>query len=235
MPAIDAEVSIGGKNDRIRKRFGHAHKAGVGEAHGHVCVFLQEPEYGLHVVVQIESGNQGPTAKQRAEPKRPGRAEKVEGFRQDRVTSAPGWSVARHLPHRPLVVRVAAAEQRHQEACVNERVSGHSPWLSSTASFVRSGRPASRPRSRRDRQWHQAAWTDAVWAGRGAASARERCRTSNTDARAIPARSRRRAARAVARSTFSYDQCITVLPGVQDKDEFTSDRRLRRAAGQSDI
>ena len=42
MPAIDAKVGIGGENDRVRKRFGHAHKAGVGEAHGHVCVFLQE-------------------------------------------------------------------------------------------------------------------------------------------------------------------------------------------------
>ena len=45
MPAIDAEVGIGGENDRVGKRFGHAHKAGVGQAHGHVCVFLQELEY----------------------------------------------------------------------------------------------------------------------------------------------------------------------------------------------
>jgi histidyl-tRNA synthetase len=38
MPAIDAEVGIGGEYDRIRERFGHAQKAGVGEAHGHVCI-----------------------------------------------------------------------------------------------------------------------------------------------------------------------------------------------------
>jgi len=33
-------------------------------------------------------------------------------------------------------------------ADVYEHVSGYSPWLSSIASFVRSGRPASRPPSR---------------------------------------------------------------------------------------
>ena len=87
---IDPEVRIGGKNDRVRKRFGHAHETGVGEAHGHVYVFLQELEYRLHVVVQIESGNKSAAAKQRAESRRAARAKKVEGLRQDGFAGAPG-------------------------------------------------------------------------------------------------------------------------------------------------
>jgi hypothetical protein len=47
VPAIDAEIGIGGENDRIRKSFRHTHKAGVGETHGQLYVFLQEFEYRL--------------------------------------------------------------------------------------------------------------------------------------------------------------------------------------------
>ena len=112
MPAIDAKVRIGREYDRVRKRFGHAHQASIGKAHGHVRVFLQEHEHGIYVVVQVESGNQGAAAKQRAESGRPARAEKVEGLGQDRFAGAPGWRVARRLRHRPRVVGVAAAEQR---------------------------------------------------------------------------------------------------------------------------
>ena len=80
MPAIDAEVGIRSENDRIGKRFGHAHQAGVGEAHGHVREFLHEPEYRLHVAVQVESGNQCPAAKQCAEAGPPVSANQVEGL-----------------------------------------------------------------------------------------------------------------------------------------------------------
>ena len=113
MPAIDAKVRIGREYDRVRKRFGHAHKAGVGEAHGHVYVFLQELEYRLHVVVQSESGNKSAAAKERAESRRPAWAEKVEGLGDDGFARAPWWSVARSLPRRPLVMGVAATEQSH--------------------------------------------------------------------------------------------------------------------------
>jgi hypothetical protein len=36
MAAVDAEIGIGGKEDGIGERFGHAHKAAIGETHGHV-------------------------------------------------------------------------------------------------------------------------------------------------------------------------------------------------------
>ena len=42
--AVDAKVGIGSENDGIGERFGHAHEAGIGEAHGYVCVLLQELE-----------------------------------------------------------------------------------------------------------------------------------------------------------------------------------------------
>ena len=89
MPAIDAKVGIGRENDRVRKRFCHAHKASIGKAHGHVHVLLQEHEYGIYVVVQVEGGNQGSTAKQSAESGRSANAEKMECLRQDGFAGAP--------------------------------------------------------------------------------------------------------------------------------------------------
>src|SRR5438034_7732169 len=41
VPAINAEVGIRSENDRIGECFGHPHKAGVGEAHGHVRDFCR--------------------------------------------------------------------------------------------------------------------------------------------------------------------------------------------------
>ena len=51
MAAIDAEVGISCKHEGIRKCFGHTHKTGVGEAHGHIGVFLQQLQDGFHVIV----------------------------------------------------------------------------------------------------------------------------------------------------------------------------------------
>jgi hypothetical protein len=54
MAAIDAEVGISGKQEWIGQCFGHPHEAGVGEAHGHIGVFLQQLQHGFEVIVQIE-------------------------------------------------------------------------------------------------------------------------------------------------------------------------------------
>ena len=110
MPPVDAEVGIRCENHRIGQCFGHPHKAGVGEAHWHIRVFLQELQDGLKVVVQTESGNRRPAAKQPTESWRPSRAEKVDGLRYNGLAGAPRWSVARRLRYCPLVVRVAAAK-----------------------------------------------------------------------------------------------------------------------------
>ncbi len=113
MPAIDAEVGICCEDHRIGKRFGHSHKAGIGEAHGRVRVFLQELKHWLDVVVQVESGNQGTAANQPSDSGHPASTEKVYGLREDGFAGAPGWSVAGRLGHRPMVVGVAAAKQRY--------------------------------------------------------------------------------------------------------------------------
>ncbi len=109
-----------------------------------------------------------------------------------------------------MVVGVAAAQQSDEEARVNEDVSGHTRSPSDSASFERSDRPAGCRRNRSNRQWRQGVWTDrAVRVERRLASAHERCPISTARVRAIPPRSRRRAARAVVRSESSPDQCIT--------------------------
>ena len=113
MAAIDAEVGISGKQERIGQCFGHTHKAGVGEAHGQVGVFLQQPQHGFRVVVKIEIHEHGTALKQSAERRGSTSTEKVEGFGQDGFASAPGWSMLSRLGYRPRVMRIAAAEQSH--------------------------------------------------------------------------------------------------------------------------
>jgi len=113
MPAIDAEVRICCEDHRIGKRFGHSHKAGIGEAHGHVRVFLQELKHWLDVAIQVEGGNQGTAADQRRDSGHSASTEKVDRLREYSFAGAPGWSVVGRLSHRPIVVGVAAAKQRY--------------------------------------------------------------------------------------------------------------------------
>jgi len=51
MAAIDAEVGIGGKQERSGQCFGHANEARVGEAHGHIGIFLQQLQHGFQLIV----------------------------------------------------------------------------------------------------------------------------------------------------------------------------------------
>ncbi len=113
MAAIDAEVGISGKQERIGQCLGHTHKAGIGETHGHIGVFLQQPQHGFRVIVKIEFHEHGTALKQSAERGGPTPAEKVEGFGQDGFASAPGWSMLGCLGYCPRVMRIAAAEQSH--------------------------------------------------------------------------------------------------------------------------
>ena len=59
MTAVDAEVGVGGENDGISKRFGHAHQARVGEAHWHVGILVQELQHRLELVAEVEARDQG--------------------------------------------------------------------------------------------------------------------------------------------------------------------------------
>jgi hypothetical protein len=77
---IDSEISIGREQDGIRQRLGHAHEAGVGEAHGHVCVLLHELQHGLQVIRQLEGNEQGTAAKERTQTRRAARPEQVESL-----------------------------------------------------------------------------------------------------------------------------------------------------------
>jgi hypothetical protein len=43
VPAIDAEVRIGGKNDGVRQNLAHSPETRISEAHRHVGIFLTEP------------------------------------------------------------------------------------------------------------------------------------------------------------------------------------------------
>jgi hypothetical protein len=55
MTAIDTEVRVSGEYEGIGQCFGHTHEAGVGEAHGHIGIFLQQLQHSFQVIVQVET------------------------------------------------------------------------------------------------------------------------------------------------------------------------------------
>src|SRR5689334_21518054 len=101
MPTVDAEVGVRCEDHRIGKRFGHSHKAAIGEAHGHTRVLLQELKHWLHVVVQVESENQSTAANQPGDSGYSANTEKVDSLREDGFAGAPGQSMVRCLSDRP--------------------------------------------------------------------------------------------------------------------------------------
>ena len=64
MPPVDAEITVGGQQHRIVQRLRHADKAGIRETHRHVGIFLQEPEYGVHVVGETKAADESAAVKQ---------------------------------------------------------------------------------------------------------------------------------------------------------------------------
>jgi len=59
MAPINTKIGVSGKQQRIGKCFGRPHAACVGEAHGHIGVFLQELQHGLQVIVLVENYEHG--------------------------------------------------------------------------------------------------------------------------------------------------------------------------------
>ena len=55
------------------------------------------------------------------------RIQKMKGFGYNRLARAPRWRKLLRLSYRPTMIGVAAAQQSHQKARVNEDVSGRSP------------------------------------------------------------------------------------------------------------
>ena len=110
MAAIDAEIGIRGKYDGIGKCFGHTHQAGIGEAHGHIGVFLQQFQHGFHIVVEVEIHEHSTALKQSTERRSPAPAKKVESLGQDGFASAPGGRVLGCLVYCPRVMGITTAE-----------------------------------------------------------------------------------------------------------------------------
>jgi hypothetical protein len=54
MPAVHAEIVIGGQQQRGRERLGHTHERHVGETRAMVYIFGQQLHRGLEIVGQIE-------------------------------------------------------------------------------------------------------------------------------------------------------------------------------------
>ena len=95
--AIDAKVGIGGEDDGIGERFGHAHEARIGKTHGYACVFPHEHQHRLEITGQIERKDHGTAAKKRAQSGPATSSEKVERFGQNGLAGFPGPCELRRL------------------------------------------------------------------------------------------------------------------------------------------
>ena len=80
MAAVDPEILVGRQNDGISKRFGHANKACVGEAHRNVRVLFDQFQNGFYAVGKFEGDQQSTAAKQCTEIGCAKSSEKVEGL-----------------------------------------------------------------------------------------------------------------------------------------------------------
>src|SRR6266542_3192842 len=135
--AINSEIGIGREQHGICKRLGHAHEAGVGEAHGHIGVLPHKLEDRLDVLCQLERNEHGTASKQRAQAGRTAHSNKVKSLGQGGLARAPWRSELWSLCRGPAVMSVAIAEQSNDESGVNEDVCCHSPSPAGTASFAR--------------------------------------------------------------------------------------------------
>lgn len=77
MAAVETEIAVGGEDDGVGERLGHADEASIGEAHGNIGIFFDEAGNGLDVVGEIEGHDKGATAKQSVEAIEATIAEKV--------------------------------------------------------------------------------------------------------------------------------------------------------------
>jgi hypothetical protein len=142
---VNSEVLIGREDDGIGKRFGHAHKASIGKAHGNVGILLDQLHDWLHVLGKCEGDQQSAAAKQCAETGRTRLSEKVESLGQNGFARGPRRRQFGGFCHGPLVVIVATAKQRYNKSSVNEDVSGHNQWLANILSSAQLGRSVGHP------------------------------------------------------------------------------------------
>ena len=131
MTPVDPEIRVGGQQLGIVHRFGHAEKLDIGQACRDGCVLVHERQNGRHVSAQRKRDGNSVSPKEGSEVRRPGGAEKVEGLGQRSFTCVPRRRKALGLGDGPSMVRIPAAEQRHEETGVNENASNQSRnhWL----------------------------------------------------------------------------------------------------------
>src|SRR5438477_3233010 len=124
-PSVNAKVGIGGQQHRVGERLGHAHEAGVGEAHWHVNIFFHQVEDLSCALVQPESADYGASPKQ-ARKERRIHPKKMKCFRPYRLACFPRRWKPTCVSGRPSMVTVAFREEGNQKAGVSEDACGHS-------------------------------------------------------------------------------------------------------------
>lgn len=115
MTAVHPEVGIGGEEQCVAVRLGHADEARVGKAHWNVPVLVHQIEHPCELRRQFEASRQRVSPKERSESGRAIRADEIKCFREDRLARGPGRRRSNRLPGRPAVVAVAAAQERDEE------------------------------------------------------------------------------------------------------------------------
>jgi hypothetical protein len=135
--AINPKVRIGRQEDGVRQRLGHPNERGVGKAGRHIAVLPDEFQYSVEIATQIERDDHGFPPEKRLEWSHATPSQEMKRFRQRSLAGSPWWWETPGLDTRPVMVRIAATQQRDDESGVNENVSGHSRSPSGGASFAR--------------------------------------------------------------------------------------------------
>ena len=128
--AVEAEVCVGGQDDGIGEYLRHPYQLGVGQTGRHLGVLLDQLQDVLEVVAEIEADDKCLAPQQFTERPLVPATEQVKRFGERRLAGLPRRRQPLRVRDGPPVMRVAAAQQRDEEAGVNEDACGHIPIAS---------------------------------------------------------------------------------------------------------
>jgi len=125
MPTIDMKVRIRCQDHRSIEGFSHSYKGGIGKACWDVGIFLHEFQHRVQIPCKLEGQENSVPAKECTDGRRAARTQQVKCLGKYGFALSPRGRKAFCLGDCPAMVGITPAEQRYQESCVNEDVSGH--------------------------------------------------------------------------------------------------------------
>ena len=123
--AVNFEISIGGQYHGVRQGLTHAHETRIGQAHGHICVFVHQIKNRLPFVTQTVSHTQPAIAQQPDQPGGVGARQEEKSFHDHGFAGEPRQRQVGDRRPAPGVMLIAWIEQGDERTAVNNDALRH--------------------------------------------------------------------------------------------------------------